>query len=413
MHNSNDQNNDFTITNMHMANVNTDVKNDIIIIDKNINDYNINMKNNDVNINNCDIDMNNTIDIDMNNTIDIDMNNTIDIDIDMNNTIDIDIDMIINNDNNKDINIDMIINNDNNKDIDMKINAIKENNDILNNDVIMDNIDSIIYDLKTNIEINDKYLDNIDNIKNINKSINNTDTKMEYNNIQQKYQDQFLTLLDKRVTDMIDDREYITSVYNLVKDGLIFLNINNIVYVICTLGQYNKRISHVFTMMLYSNESIYNTLSLYISYVNDNKLNLINIKLNMTELHSYLTNQYTYIKAFASTYFNAEIFETCKMDEEKNKETYIIMKEEMINRLILLIKFYKYKQLKYFGIDTLCINDLYHYNFKSLVHIFGTTINKINNGLIKLLELCTVYNNFDKEIKATSITFTTNLNYKI
>ena len=113
-----------------------------------------------------------------------------------------------------------------------------------------------------------------------------------------------------------------------------------------------------------------------------------------------LDNQLFVLKSFTPLYYqppinvNVNIFN----DKKKNNNYEVILRTEIINRMIELINYFTIEILSKFGVEKITVNYALKMNIVELCYYYNETIDIIKTQLLLLQDYCHIYFNTNKKI---------------
>jgi hypothetical protein len=207
----------------------------------------------------------------------------------------------------------------------------------------------------------------------------------------------FYKLVYGNIFNFISDDIYLFKIQKLINDHLDLDSIANIKKIIYLLKINKKKLSYLFTLLTYSKQCLYKSI---LHYVDANKK--LNLYVSICDpsqtldcvikLRKYLLESTDYIKAFTSLNSMDDLI---KIENKKyikqNENTNIIHRVEIVERLGLLVDYYRSYMLKYYGVELLSRNNIDTLSYCDLVSYYNTTVKIIKNGHKTIIDICDMY----------------------
>lgn len=217
----------------------------------------------------------------------------------------------------------------------------------------------------------------------------------------------FYKLVYGIIFNYIDDNVYLSKVQKLVNDDLHLNDIVNIKKIIYLLKINKKKLAYLFTMLTYSKQCLHKSINEYIIAnknigLHTHMHNSSKLLDGVIELKKYLLNSISYINAFTP------INKLSVIDEQKcvnnNASTEFNHKEEIVERLRLLVKYYNLHTLKYYNVKILNVNHVETLSYNELTLYYATTVKAIKMGQKVIMNICDMF--LDIEMGIINLTLT-------
>lgn len=226
----------------------------------------------------------------------------------------------------------------------------------------------------------------------------------------------FADVVDKVITGDITETEYINNF-----TGFQTTDIDDIKNNIIKLQKSDKSIAFKFTIVSYMREMIYYKL-LDVVDLDDNGISNIDINnesdsrerlMNkVIDLKTLVQNDLVYLKAFKSVTSYLDAIPPDQSNEILS-DADIIWKEEIINRLILLVDRFGIEFIKSYDIELITIQEAFSMKYEVLTKYYMNVVKEIAFNLKNIEKLCNTYIDLERAQIMIKLTHNVDMNDQI